>query len=241
MKVLQALAAVMSSGSATLVGCVTSGPPQQDPSDAARGSGTPKAATLPKDVDPDSLSRLPLVKRQDLDEQGKRLYDSVVSPQSRTLVGLQGPSGIWLHSPKLGEHLRAANQYLRYETNLEPRLTELAILVTAREIDSQFEWTAHEPAALRAGLDPTIIEIVKQRQPVAGLRETEALIVRFGRELFREKKVHSQTFARARAVFGQRGVVDLTALMANYAMTAVILNTFDQQLRPDQPPLLPMP
>ena len=64
--------------------------------------------TLPEDVDPESLSRLPLVKREDMDEQGKRFYDSVVGPQSRTLVGLQGPSGIWLHSPRLGEHQRAA-------------------------------------------------------------------------------------------------------------------------------------
>ena len=196
---------------------------------------------VPADVYPESLSRLPLVKREELDEQGKKLYDAAVSPQSRTLVGLQGPSGIWLHSPRLGEHQRAANQYLRYETTLDRRLTELAILVTAREVDSQFEWTAHEPAALREGLDPTIIDIVKHRKPVSGLANTEALIVSFGRELFRERKVRSETFARAMNVFGRRGVVDLAALMGNYAMTAVIFNAVDQHLRPDQEPLLPIP
>ena len=196
--------------------------------------------TLPEDVYPDSLSRLPLVKREDMDEQGKRFYDSVVGPQSRTLVGLQGPSGIWLHSPTLGEHQRAANQYLRYETHLDRRLTELAILVTAREIDSQFEWTAHEPAALREGLSPTIIDVVKHGKPISGLPETEALIVRFGREVFREKKVRSQTFAEALQILGAEGVVNLAALMGNYAMTAVIFSALDQQLRPDQAPLLPI-
>src|SRR5262245_65057772 len=84
--------------------------------------------TLPADIYPQSLSRLPLVEREAMDEQGKEFYDAVTGPQSRTLVGLQGPSGIWLHSPELGERVRAVNQYLRYETALDRRLTELAIL-----------------------------------------------------------------------------------------------------------------
>src|SRR5262245_11693771 len=147
--------------------------------------------TLPGDVYPDSLSRLPLVEREAMDEQGQKFYDAVTSPQSWTLVGLQGPSGIWLHSPELGERMRAVNQYLRYETALERRLTELAILVTARELDNQFEWAAHEPAALKKGLAPDIIDAVKHRRPVSGLPAREALIVRFGREVFRERKVRA--------------------------------------------------
>ena len=195
--------------------------------------------SLPEDVHPESLSRLPLVAREEMDAQGQAFYDAVTGPHSRTLVGLQGPSGIWLHSPALGERVRAVNQYLRFETTLERRLTELAILVTARELDNQFEWTAHEPAALKEGLDPAIIDVVKHRRPVAGLGEKEAVIVSMGRELFRERKLGSETFARAVELFGRRGVVNLAALMGNYAMTAVILDTVGQQLRPDQPPLLP--
>jgi 4-carboxymuconolactone decarboxylase len=193
---------------------------------------------LPDDIHPESLSRLPLLTREEMDERGKAFYDAVTGPQSRTLVGLQGPSGIWLHSPELGEHVRAVNQYLRYDTTLDRRLTELAILVTARELENQFEWTAHEPAALKEGLAPEIIEVVKHRKPVDGLGAMEALIVTFGREVFRDRKVRSETFARALEAFGPRGVVNLAALMGNYAMTAVILNTVDQQLHPDQKPLL---
>jgi len=194
---------------------------------------------LPGDIHPESLSRLPPVDRAVMDEQGREFHDAVTGPRSRTLAGLKGPSGIWLHSPQLGALVRAVNQHLRYETGLERRLTELAILVVARELDSQFEWTAHEPAALGEGLAPEIIDAVKYRRPTSGLPATEALIVRFGRELFRERTVRSETFAQALAVFGARGLVDLAALMGNYAMTAALLGAVDQQLRPDQTPLLP--
>ncbi len=196
---------------------------------------------LSGDVHRDSLSRLPLRRREDMDEDGQRLYDAVVSPQSRTLVGLRGPSGIWLHSPELGERVRAVNQYLRYETALDRRLTELAILVTARELDNQFEWTAHEPAALAEGLSREIIDVVKHRRPSAELEPTEAIIVDFGREVFRDKTVRAPTFARAVEAFGHEGVVNLAALMGNYAMTAVILGAVDQRVPPDREPLLPLP
>src|SRR5262245_26787001 len=147
--------------------------------------------TVPGDIHPDSRSRLPLIDRAAMDDEGKAFYDAVTGPQSRRLVGLQGPSGIWLDSPELGARMRAVNQYLRYETALGRRLTELAILVVARELDNQFEWTAHEPAALKEGLAPEIIDAVKHRRPVSGLPAREALIVRFGREVFRERKVRA--------------------------------------------------
>src|SRR5262245_63203433 len=159
------------------------------------------ARILPDDISPDSLSRLPLVKREDLDEPGQRLHDGLVGPQSRTLVGLRGPGGIWLHSPKLGALMRPVNEHLRYETTLGRRLTELAILVSARELDNQFEWTAHEPAALREGLSQEIIDVVKHRRPSAGLAPDEATVVDFGREVFRDKKVRSETFPRAVPLF----------------------------------------
>jgi len=202
------------------------------------------AVTLPRDVFEASLSRLPLLTRDELDAQGQEHYDTVVSPQSRTLVGLRGPSGIWLHSPKLAGFLRSANQYLRFETALDRRLTELAILVTARELDNQFEWAAHEPAALAEGLDRRIIEVVKRRKPLGRLGKQvgrrEAVIIAFGRELFAKRKLSSATFAHAVDLFGRRGVLELAALMGNYAMTAVILDAVDQQLHPGQKPLLPV-
>jgi len=221
--------------SAALAGCVA-GVPQRE-----EASKVPTMTTLPKDIHPESRSRLPLPKREALDEQGKRVYDSVLDPKRPTLAGFQGPAGIWLHSPRVGEPFREMNRILRNEVPLAPRLRELAILVTAREFDSQFEWTAHEPAALIDGLEQKIIDVVKRRGPLAGLPAKEAAIVGFGRELFRRRKVQSQTFARAVELFGRQGVVELVALMGNYAATALVFRAVDQQVHPGRKPLLPIP
>jgi 4-carboxymuconolactone decarboxylase len=197
--------------------------------------------TLPSDVYPESLSRVPVVRREEMDDDGKRVYDILMGPQTRTLAGLQGPYGIWLHSPLLAEKLLAASQHLRYQTDLGRRLTELATLVVARELDQQFEWTAHEPAALRDGLEQEIIDIVKHRREPVGLGEKETTIIRMGRELFQQKKVSSATYAEAVRLFGIKGVVEISALMAHYTMIGMMLNTFDQQLHTGWKPLLPIP
>jgi 4-carboxymuconolactone decarboxylase len=221
--------------SIVLAGCAAPGPQREEV------SMVPPMTTLPKDIYPESRSRLPLPKREALDEQGKRVYDSVLDPKRPTIAGFQGPAGIWLHSPRVGEPFREMNRILRNEVPLEPRLRELAILVTAREFDSQFEWTAHEPVALKEGLDPKVLDMVKFRRPVSAVPEKEAAIIAFGRELFRDRKVRAETYAETVRVFGQGAVVNLTALMANYAFTAVMLTAFDQQLHEGRKPLLPLP
>jgi 4-carboxymuconolactone decarboxylase len=211
-------------------------------SQSASGAGgrSSEASTLPKDVYSDSRNRLPLIKRENLDERGKQVYDeSVADP--RSLAGLQGPAGIHLYSPRLAESVRVGNQYLRFQTDLGRRLSELAILVTARELDQQFEWTAHEPAALAAGLEQGIIDVVKYRRQVTTLGKKEAAVVQLGREIFGRRRVSPDTFARALKLFGEKGVVDLVSLMGEYSATAALLTTFDQQLHAGQKPLLPLP
>ncbi|MFC1968523.1 carboxymuconolactone decarboxylase family protein [Chloroflexota bacterium] len=198
-------------------------------------------STLPKDIYPDSGCRLPLPKRDDMDDYEKKVYDKRVDPGRRSMVGLRGPGGIHLHSPRLAEHSTALNRYLRFESGLSGPMRELAILVIAREMDSQFEWTAHEPEALKEGLSQEIIDIVKYRGNVAELPETEAVIIQFGREMLRNKKVASETFAHALKIFGSKQLVALVSLMANYSATAVVLHAFDMQVDPDKKPLLPLP
>ena len=198
------------------------------------------AATLPKDVYPDSGSRLPLLKREDMYEAGKKFYDKVAA-ELNPVPGFRAPPGILLYSPRLNEHVRGESQYLRREAAHGPRLFELAVLVTAREVDQQFAWTAHEIAGLKAGLEPAIIDIVKYRKPVTGLGEKEAAIIQLGREAVGKRKVSSDTFARALKLFGEKGLVDLVSVMGRYASYAVLLHTFDQQLYPGWKPLLPIP
>jgi 4-carboxymuconolactone decarboxylase len=199
------------------------------------------ANTLPKDVYPDSRFRLPLPKKEDLDPYGQHVFDMLVDPGRRSLVGLNGPAGIRMYDPKVAEMMNDANLYLRRDTGFGDRLTEIAILTTAREMDNQFEWAAHDTAARKAGVEPAVIDIIKYRSPIKSLGEKETLIIRFGRELFGEKKVSSPTFAEALRLFGRRGVVDLTSLMAFYSATSALLNAFDMQLPEGQKPQLPVP
>lgn len=192
-------------------------------------------------MNPPSLSRLPTVTREDLDEQGKQAYDTVADTNHRLWAKLVGPPGFWLHIPELLIPIREINWHIRRNMDaLEPRLRELTVLVTARAHDCQYEWTAHEPYAINAGLDPAAIDVVKHRKPVAGLGDKEAAIITFGRELFREHKVSDATFDQALRTLGQKGVVQMVALMSNYAMTATILLSIGQRLRPEQSPLLPI-
>lgn len=194
---------------------------------------------LPEDIDPQSRCRLPLPQRAELDALGQELYDKVTDPKGGTLRGLKGPSGIQLHSPALSQYARPLNRYLRYEAGFGGHVRELAILTTARECDSQFEWAAHENEALREGIAPHIVAIVKHRDSTQGLDEADAIIIELGREIFGARKVGSATFARALKQFGRRKLVDLVSLMGNYAATAALLTAFDMQLDEGQAPLLP--
>ncbi|NBR26989.1 MAG: carboxymuconolactone decarboxylase family protein [Betaproteobacteria bacterium] len=203
---------------------------------------TPTTRAYPPDVNRDSSSRLPPVRREDLDETGQRAYDAMTAEGSKLRASLRGPTGFWLHLPEVIEHVRELNWSLRNrEFGLARPLRELTILVTARGNDCQKEWTAHEMHALDAGLDPELIDIIKDRKPLDGVAETEAAIIVFGRELFGAKKVSSATYAQALKVLGQRRLVHMVALMSNYTMTSVIFAALDQQVAPDQVPLLPLP
>ena len=191
---------------------------------------------------PVSLSRLPAVRREDLSESGKKAYDECADPNNRLFAKLVGPPAFWLHIPEMLSHIRELNWHLRNaDIGLEKPLRELTILTTARENNAQYEWTAHEPYGLNAGLSAATIDVVRHRKPVDGLPEKEAAIIAFGREVARNKHASAATYDRALKALGQRGVVHRIALMSNYTMTAVIFNSIDQHLRPEQTPLLPLP
>jgi 4-carboxymuconolactone decarboxylase len=189
----------------------------------------------PEDVDPESGCRLPLPRRDQLDAEGQRIYDRLADPAGGTLRGLRGPGGIQLHSSELSRHSRPLNHYLRYETEFGGRVRELAILTVARELDSRFEWAAHEPQALAEGVPREVVDIIKNRRATEGLDEADAIVIALGREIFGRREVTPATFARALRRFDRRGLVDLVALMGNYAATAALLTAFDMQLDPDQP------
>ncbi len=196
--------------------------------------------SMPSDIDPQSGFRLPLPKREDLDETARQTLDEAAKPGA-SIAGLQGPAGVQLYSPKTTRHLRAINRYLRFEAGIPPRVREIAILSTAREMDSQFEWVAHEPEALKEGVAQGVIDVIKHRRSTAGLDDTDALVIELGRQLWRDHKVSAETFAKLKQIFGPNKLVDLVLLMGNYAGTAAMLTAVDMQLHKGKQPLLPIP
>ncbi len=221
----------------------------RDVASSQAGGATTTASTAqmpagpPKDdIYAESGNRLPLVKRHDLDDLGKALYDKVDADvkSGRALAGFQGPLGLGLYSPGVAAADQPKNNYLRFESPIGRRVYELAILVTARELDQQFEWTAHEPAAVRAGVEPAVIDIVKHRRALTGLQPRDAAVIQLGREALGNRVVTSATYAEALRLFGPHDLFDVVSVMAYYSATAVVLNVFDQQLAPGQAPLLPI-
>jgi 4-carboxymuconolactone decarboxylase len=183
----------------------------------------------PGDVYPQSGNRLPLVERAELDPAGQALYDEHAS-DARSLAGFRGPAGILLRSPRFYGVHRPLNQFVRFQTGLDARLRELAILVTAREMDAHFEWHAHESAAKREGLEDAIIEIVRRRKRVRDMGAKEAAIIKLGREALGKHRVRRSTYAEALELFGAETLVNLVSLMGEYAATATTLAVFAQQL-----------
>lgn len=186
----------------------------------------PLPFTPPDDIHPDSRSRLPLVQRPTpASATPAALYSRTLAPEGT------GPAHIRRH----GSGLKSL------EASVGLRLMGLAVLVTAREHDSQYEWTMTEPIALKDGLEPAVINLVRLRKPATGVAEKDAAIIELGREVFRKHIVSAPTYARALKAFGERDLVDIIDLMAQHTADDVLLTAFDQQLPPGQEPLLPIP
>lgn len=200
------------------------------------GSGTTSAPVpLPKDVYAESRNRLPLPKREDVDDDGKKIFDEMTRNSQHPLPRL--------YDPPLAKPMSEAGYYLKNQTGLPSRMLEIAVLVTARQMDCQFEWTQWENDG-RNEADPrhieqSTIDVIKYNRPVAGLGEKEAAIIAFGREMLGDRKVSSGTFAQVLRLFGPRLTIDLVELMAGYSACAPEMTAFDQQLNEGQKPLLP--
>jgi 4-carboxymuconolactone decarboxylase len=192
----------------------------------------------PADINPESLSRLPVVTRESLDDNGKRIYDYIAG-QNKT-APKTGPGGVTLHSPVPAEPIQMLNQALR-KTVLGQAHFEICALLAAWEFDQQYEWSGHEPGAVRAGVSQNVIDAIKYNRGVEGLPEKEATLIQMGRQLFRgNHQLNSEVWSKAVRLFGAQGALEATMIMGDYAMAAIFLNAVNQQLPPDRPALLPV-
>jgi 4-carboxymuconolactone decarboxylase len=195
---------------------------------------------LPPDIDAQSKSRLPLILKDSLDEEGRRIFEAINGKNGNT--PRLGPPASSMYSLAAAEAYDRLNQLLRSANVIGPQFFEISTLVPAREFNQQYEWTAHELGARRVGVAQEVIDVIKHARPTSGLPEKEATAIEFGRALLRgSRQVPPELFAKMVSLFGERGAIEITMVMGDYAMTAMLLNAVNQQLPPDWEPLLPMP
>ena len=170
------------------------------------------------------MPRLNLPAPQSLSDHQRRIYDAIVSgPRGK----VRGPLAIWLHRAGLAEHAQALGQYCRYDSSLPSRLSELAILTMAAWWQAGFEWWAHHPIALKAGLDADIAEHIRVGDEPVFLQSDESIVYRFVRAMLQTRRVSDALYQEAIEVLGTDGVVDLVGITGYYTLISMTINVFE--------------
>jgi len=165
--------------------------------------------------------RFPELKREQMTDAQKRVYDAIAGgPRG----GVRGPFGPLLRSPELTDRVQKLGEYLRFNTSLPARLNEFAILINARFWDSKYEWYAHKPLAIKGGLAESIADDLAQNKRPAPMKPDEELVYDFCTILHRQHFVDDALFKRAVATLGEQGVIDLIAVSGYYTLVSMVLN-----------------
>jgi len=164
----------------------------------------------------------------------RALRDAIASGPRGTFK-FSGPFAIWLHAPELGQLAQALGAHCRYKTSLPPRLSEFAILTTARIWRAQYEWQAHAPMAEKAGVSAKTIRDLRAGRYPKGAAADERAIYDFVTELYRKRRVSDRTYRRVLALFGTTGTVELVGILGYYALISMTLNVFRATADPDKP------
>ena len=176
------------------------------------------------------MARVPYVEREEMDAEGQEIYDRIRNDRNSPRVGLQFRA--MLHSPKAASFLTSMGAQLRFKSAIPDNLKEFAIVVIAREWNSDIEWTAHAALAATAGVSAESIETIRTGKALTSLTTQEKIIARFVRQLLRHKKLTDRAFAAAEKLLGTQGVVDLTLTCGYY--TAI--NMAQVALKPEMDP-----
>jgi 4-carboxymuconolactone decarboxylase len=184
-----------------------------------------------------SSSRIPLPDLDHLTDEQQRVADAVASgPRG----GVRGPLRMWLYSPELADRAQKLGEFLRWGTVLEPRIAELVILVTCRHYTCHYMWFNHAGFALKGGLSQQIIDQIKNRQEPAFDKRDEAVAYAFATEVLRNNAVSDSTLDDVRGLFGARGAVELSALIAHYHSGSIVLSLSDVELPDGTKTCLPL-
>jgi 4-carboxymuconolactone decarboxylase len=149
---------------------------------------------------------------------------------------LNGPFAIWMQAPEYGYFAQALGAHVRFNTALSPRQSEFAILCTGAKWKAQYEWFAHEPMALKAGVKPATIKDIKAGRAPKSAPKDERAIYEFVQELYKTRRVSDRTYKRVHDILGTRGTVELVGILGYYTLISMTLNVFRADL-PDNAPL----
>ena len=170
------------------------------------------------------MARIAPLEENNLTPEQQPVYEAIRSGPRGEVVG---PLAVWLNRPALADKAQKLGQYCRYDSSLPPRLSELAILVTARVWDATFEWQSHEPPARAAGLDDAIIEALRQDKEPVFDNADEAVVYEVSQTLNRERGISQDLYDRAEALLGKDGLVDLIGVLGYYALISMTIKVFD--------------
>jgi len=170
------------------------------------------------------MARLPALDQTKMNNRQKEIYDDIVSgPRGK----VRGPLAVWLYRAELADKAQQLGRYCRYDSSLSPRLSELAILTTARIWDAAFEWQAHVPHALAAGIGQSVVDALAADIDPDFSNDDEQLIYEFSRELNLKRGVSDALYARAITMLGEEGTVDLVGVLGYYALISMTIKAFD--------------
>jgi 4-carboxymuconolactone decarboxylase len=192
--------------------------------------------------------RFPIIPPDQMNAEQKKLFETIISgPRAQNYGGdaanhvlKRGPFNAWMRSPEFGLKIQAVGEQIRFKSSIPKHLNEFAILITAREWTSQYEWYAHHALAMKAGLDPKIAEELAAGKRPSNMKEDEAAVYDFCTQLHRTKKVDDATFKRAKTLFGEQGVIDLIGVSGYYTAVSMTLNVAEVPVPGGVLPLKPL-
>ena len=165
--------------------------------------------------------RFPEIPLDEMTPAQRAVADAIISgPRQR----MSGPFNAWLRSPELADRLQKVGEYVRFHTSLDKRLNEMAIIMTAQHWGSQYEWYAHAPLAIKAGLDSEIVAALGTGRKPGKMKDDEAIVWEFVTQLRRDHGVDDAIYAKAMEKFGENGVMDLIAVSGYYDVVSMTLN-----------------
>ena len=185
-----------------------------------------QSATLPADLDPQSRARLPYLQRKDMDENAQKIFDQLPGRSPEGV--LSGPLAFAAYNPGVAKALFDLHNAAVGGT-LTPHVRELAIMVACRETNYSLEWNGHLATALKVGVDQKVLDVVRTSGALTGLDEKDASVIRFGRQMYRDKKMEPATFAKVVELFGRKGAMDMAAVMNTYAVSGFFAIAVDER------------